>query len=149
RELISKIRHDDPYIAGVRVGQNRPNVARIVLDLKQPIKPQVFGLAPVAAYKHRLVFDLHPLNHADPKLATQAAPTADPPAPTAPSAPAGQAPSSPAQPDVARPNLPDSANSREAAQAMNDALEDFIGKLHRQPQPGSERNVAKAPVKPL
>src|SRR5690606_42016585 len=67
----------------------------------------------------------------------------------APPDPAGQAPSSPAQPDVARPNLPDSANSREAAQAMNDALEDFIGKLHRQPQPGSERNVAKAPVKPL
>src|SRR5690606_29981974 len=102
-----------------------------------------------AAYKHRLVFDLYPLNEADPKLAMQAAPTEAPPAQTAPSDPAGQAPSSPAQPDVARPNLPDSANSREAAQAMNDALEDFIGKLHRQPRPRSARNVAKAPAKPL
>lgn len=66
RELVRKIRSDDPYIAGVRVGQNRPNVARLVLDLKQATKPQVFGLPPVAAYQHRLVFDLYPTVEVDP-----------------------------------------------------------------------------------
>ena len=60
RELVSKVQADDPYIAGVRIGQNRPKVVRLVLDLKQAIKPQVFGLPPVAAYQHRLVFDLYP-----------------------------------------------------------------------------------------
>src|SRR3989344_4378423 len=60
KELVRKVRADDPYIAGVRVGQNRPKVVRLVIDLKQAIKPQVFGLAPVAAYQHRLGFDLFP-----------------------------------------------------------------------------------------
>ena len=58
RELIGKVKPDDPYITGVRVGQNTPTVVRIVLDLRQPVAPQIFTLAPVAAYKHRLVFDL-------------------------------------------------------------------------------------------
>jgi N-acetylmuramoyl-L-alanine amidase len=31
-----------------------------VFDLKQAALPQVFTLAPVAAYKHRLVLDFHP-----------------------------------------------------------------------------------------
>ena len=60
RELVAKVRADDPYIAGVRVGQNRPRVVRLVIDLKQAVAPQVFTLAPVAAYQHRLVFDLYP-----------------------------------------------------------------------------------------
>ena len=58
RELVGKIRPDDPYIASVRVGQNRTRVVRLVIDLKQPTVPQLFTLAPVAAYQHRLVFDL-------------------------------------------------------------------------------------------
>jgi len=37
-----------------------------VVDLKQPITPQVFTLLPVAAYRHRLVFDLYPTQVADP-----------------------------------------------------------------------------------
>src|SRR5690606_8827279 len=40
-ELVSKVRADDPYIGTVRVGQNRPNVVRLVLDLKQPVAPQI------------------------------------------------------------------------------------------------------------
>ena len=60
RDLVGKIAADDPYIAGVRVGQNSPRVVRLVIDLKQPIKPQLFTLEPVAAYRYRLVFDLHP-----------------------------------------------------------------------------------------
>ena len=69
REIVGKVRADDPYIAGVRVGQNQPRVVRLVIDLKQPAAPQVFTLAPVAAYKHRLVFDLYPTEARDPLLA--------------------------------------------------------------------------------
>lgn len=66
RELVAKVRPDDPNIAGIRVGQNAPNVVRLVVDLKQPALPQVFALEPVAAYGHRLVFDLYPENAIDP-----------------------------------------------------------------------------------
>ncbi len=68
RELLGKIRPDDPYIAAVRVGQNQPRVVRIVFDLKQPIAPQVFTIEPVAAYKNRLVLDLYPVQERDPLL---------------------------------------------------------------------------------
>ena len=69
RELVAKVRADDPNIAGIRVGQHAPGVVRLVLDLKQPIAPQVFTLPPVAAYQHRLVFDLYPTQAADPLAA--------------------------------------------------------------------------------
>jgi N-acetylmuramoyl-L-alanine amidase len=69
RELVGKVKPDDPYIARVRVGQSQPRVVRLVLDLKQAISPQLFALAPVAAYRHRLVFDLHPVKEPDPLLA--------------------------------------------------------------------------------
>jgi N-acetylmuramoyl-L-alanine amidase len=68
RELVGKVRADDPFIDGVRVGQYQPRVVRLVLDLKQAIAPQVFTLAPVAAYRHRLVFDLYPSERRDPLL---------------------------------------------------------------------------------
>ena len=66
RELVTKLGQDDPNIAGIRVGQNAPGVVRLVLDLKQPMAPQVFTLPPVAAYRHRLVFDLYPAQAVDP-----------------------------------------------------------------------------------
>ena len=69
RELVGKIRPDDPFIAGVRVGQFLPRVVRLVVDLKQPVRPEQFTLTPVGAYKHRLVFDLFPTQEADPLLA--------------------------------------------------------------------------------
>ena len=68
RELVGKVRPDDPYIAGVRVGQNQPHLVRLVVDLKQTVQPQQFTLTPVAAYGHRLVFDLYPLQERDPLL---------------------------------------------------------------------------------
>ena len=64
RELVGKVKPDDPFIAGVRVGQSQPRIVRLVLDLKQATAPQLFTLAPVAAYRHRLVFDLHPVQGA-------------------------------------------------------------------------------------
>ena len=66
RELVAKVQRDDPNIAGIRVGQNTPGVVRLVVDLKQAARPQVFTLAPVAAYQHRLVFDLYPAEAPDP-----------------------------------------------------------------------------------
>jgi N-acetylmuramoyl-L-alanine amidase len=66
RELVAKVRSDDPTIAGIRVAQNAPGVVRLVVDLKQIIAPQVFSLSPVAAYQHRLVFDLYPTLVTDP-----------------------------------------------------------------------------------
>ena len=91
RELVAKVKSDDPNISGIRVGQNAPGVVRLVIDLKQAILPQVFTLPPVAAYQYRLVFDLYPTQVADPlealiaeKLAdkqtgaTAAAPGSDP-----------------------------------------------------------------------
>ena len=66
KELVAKVKADDPNIAGIRVGQYTPNVVRLVMDLKRPIKPQVFTLPPVAAYQHRLVFDLYPVQEVDP-----------------------------------------------------------------------------------
>ena len=66
RELVAKVQSDDPNISGIRVAQNAPGVVRLVIDLKQPILPQVFTLPPVAAYQFRLVFDLYPAQVADP-----------------------------------------------------------------------------------
>lgn len=66
RELVAKVRPDDPNIAAIRVGQNTPTVVRLVIDLKQEAVPQVFTLQPVGPYKHRLVFDLYPAKAIDP-----------------------------------------------------------------------------------
>ena len=96
RELVSKVQAGDPNIAGVRVGQFSPGVVRLVFDLKRPISPQVFTLQPVAAYQHRLVFDLYPSTPADPleeliqdRLGSpQATPSPSTPLP-APTRPAG------------------------------------------------------------
>ena len=85
RELVAKVKPDDPNIAGIRVGQNAPGVVRLVVDLKQAAQPQAFTLPPIAAYQHRLVFDLYPAEPVDPLEAliaerlrdtTPAAPTA-------------------------------------------------------------------------
>jgi N-acetylmuramoyl-L-alanine amidase len=89
RELVAKVKSDDPNISGIRVGQNAPGVVRLVIDLKQPILPQVFTLPPVAAYQYRLVFDLYPTQVADPlealiaeKLADKQAGASSSPSPT-------------------------------------------------------------------
>ena len=96
RELVAKVNADDPNIAGIRVGQNTPGVVRLVIDLKQAAKPQVFTLAPVAAYGHRLVLDLYPAQPVDPLEALiaerlRAAPTG-PAAALAPASPLAIAP---------------------------------------------------------
>jgi len=66
---VRKVRTDDPYISSLRVAQNRPNVVRLVFDLKQAIAPQVFTLKPVGDYQYRLVLDLYPKVAQDPLTA--------------------------------------------------------------------------------
>ena len=69
RRIVGKVRPDDPFIAGVRVGQYLPRTVRLVFDLKQPVRPEQFALPPVAPYEHRLILDLYPLQEVDPLLA--------------------------------------------------------------------------------
>jgi len=84
KSLVAKVQPNDPYIAQVRVGQNRPGVVRMVFDLKEEIQPQVFTLAPVGDYRHRLVFDLYPAHPVDPiaELLKRPRPAIAPEAPT-------------------------------------------------------------------
>jgi len=104
RELVGKVSNDDPFITGVRIGQFTATIVRLVLDLRQPAKPQVFNLTPVVAgqskFQHRLVLDLYPSQEADPlealiaeRLMGDKTPTPEPAKPE----PAKPAPSSPAK----------------------------------------------------
>jgi len=68
-ELNGKVAAGDPYIDKLRVGRNRPDVVRVVIDLKAEVKPQVFTLKPVGEYGHRLVLDLYPVVAPDPLAA--------------------------------------------------------------------------------
>ena len=68
-KLVRDIKPNDPYISSLRVGQNRADVVRIVIDLKQPVAPQVFTLKPIGDYQYRLVLDLYPTVAQDPILA--------------------------------------------------------------------------------
>lgn len=174
RELVSKVKADDPFIGGVRVGQNRPKVVRLVIDLKQLVNPQVFGLPPVAAYQHRLVFDLHPKHAPDPLLALiqqQPARTAPansaPPSPEVPASGAAASPAAPGprttEPPPARPTPPTSASpgaymqapagdsprgtaqaSADAAEAVNDALDQFVEQLRQTPAGRDTRTAQQA-----
>jgi N-acetylmuramoyl-L-alanine amidase len=69
RELIARISPNDPYVQSVRVGQFQPKVVRLVFDLKQEVKPEVFSLPAIAQYQHRLLMDLYPAVAEDPLLA--------------------------------------------------------------------------------
>ena len=66
QKMISDVSPNDPYIKAVRIGQYTSSVVRLVMDLKAEVRPEVFSLKPVANYKYRLIFDLYPLDTADP-----------------------------------------------------------------------------------
>ena len=68
KDLVAKVKPNDPYVAQIRVGQFQPTVVRLVFDLKEAVKPQLFTLDPVAEYQYRLVFDLYPSNPPDPLM---------------------------------------------------------------------------------
>ena len=68
KELVAKVKSNDPYVSQVRVGQFQPRVVRLVFDLKESIQPQLFSLEPVGSYQNRLVFDLYPTVANDPLM---------------------------------------------------------------------------------
>ena len=68
KDLVAKVKPNDPYISQVRVGQFQPGVVRLVFDLKEPIKPQLFTLDPAGEYNYRMVFDLYPSTPLDPLM---------------------------------------------------------------------------------
>jgi N-acetylmuramoyl-L-alanine amidase len=111
KSLPAKVRDDDPYVKSLRVAQNRPNVVRVVFDLKTEVKPYVFPLAPAGEYKHRLVLDVYPERPRDPLLAL-VAPGPDPigeiaraPVTESPAAAPAEA-EQPSKPEAESPPLP-------------------------------------------
>ena len=87
-QLPLRVQASDPYIAAIRFGTRPPDVLRIVFDLKQEIRPQLFALQPIAEFGHRIVLDLYPLTPYDPLMAFLESRDAAAEAKPAPSAPA-------------------------------------------------------------
>ncbi|KPK30570.1 MAG: N-acetylmuramoyl-L-alanine amidase, partial [Betaproteobacteria bacterium SG8_40] len=69
KQLPEKLATDDAFVSAARVGQFKPGVARVVLELRQKVAPSVFTLQPIGDYGHRLVIDIYPTEQADPILA--------------------------------------------------------------------------------
>ena len=92
-EQIRRVDPHDPFIARMRVGQYRPGVVRLVVELKAPVDPQVFSLAPAGPYRNRLVLDLYPVNAGDPLLPLLRARGEAPAPSTEPVSDSGSAPS--------------------------------------------------------
>jgi N-acetylmuramoyl-L-alanine amidase len=136
KSLVAKVESNDPYIEHVRVAQNRPNVVRLVFDLKEEVKPQVFTLAPVAGYRHRLIFDLYPVRAVDPLSAMIAKENwSDSGVPAATPAPAPQ------------PGAPTAGQAGSDAIAQLEADAARAGSTPAQPQPTAPQSQRPSPGK--
>ena len=69
KKLPGKISTENLYIRSLRIGRFKPRILRLVLDLKNEVKPQAFVLKPVGDYGHRLVLDIYPASPPDPLMA--------------------------------------------------------------------------------
>lgn len=96
--LVKLIGGEDPYIKSVRIGRFKPGVTRLVFDLKDEVKPQLFVLKPVGEYGFRLILDIYPARPADPMMALLEKPKA--PIPETPGMPAEEKRDIPAKPDA-------------------------------------------------
>jgi N-acetylmuramoyl-L-alanine amidase len=72
------------FLRGIRSGRPQADTLRIVLDLRQRMRPRAALLPPAAPYGHRLVIDLYTTD------AVETAPTAAPVTPAPPPAPAAR-----------------------------------------------------------
>lgn len=106
-QLAARIPADNPLVVRARSAQFKPDVVRIVLELRQPVSSRVFVVPPAGEYGHRLVVDLAPEGPA----ASLAAPVVEavpgpgellPPQATAPAA-ASRAPLAQMRPEAVRP----------------------------------------------
>jgi N-acetylmuramoyl-L-alanine amidase len=103
-ELTARIAGSDPYVQQVRVAQYQAKTVRIVFDLKQAVRPEVFSLPAIAQYQNRLVIDLFSAIDDDPLmrfLASYEKSQATPPAVAR--APSLSDPSAPARPRDQKP----------------------------------------------
>ncbi|HXY05982.1 MAG TPA: N-acetylmuramoyl-L-alanine amidase [Burkholderiaceae bacterium] len=118
-EQIKKVDAADPFIARMRVGQFRPQVVRLVIELKTPVDPQVFALDPAGPYRNRLVLDLYPEGANDSLMALlRSAPD------NGPEAGAGQLPSTDVaqgSADAGAGQAPDSATADNAPAPPSDS----------------------------
>lgn len=71
QDISKQIQAADPFIQTARAGQFNGNTVRLVFDLRNEVKPQIFALKPIGEYQHRLVIDLYPASNQqdDPLLA--------------------------------------------------------------------------------
>ena len=71
QDINKQIQSADPFIQTARAGQFNSTTVRLVLNLRNEVKPQIFLLQPIGEYKHRLVIDLYPADSQqdDPLLA--------------------------------------------------------------------------------
>lgn len=135
QEWSARLRADEPFIAGARVSVDASKRVRLVLDLKQATRPQIFSLSPVAAYRHRLVFDLYPTQEADPLLALLKERQLTGPVTSATNA---------AAPGASAALPVGVASGAGSAPGLGDALGDFIGRVNgaRPQTPASSRATA-------
>jgi N-acetylmuramoyl-L-alanine amidase len=168
--LTERIGANDPYVKSVRLGRFKPGVLRLAFDLKAKVKPQVFALAPVGEYRHRLVLDIYPEVPLDPLMALverggappaaapretpKAEPAAGPPKPESP-VPAETA-KTPAPPPQAAPGATTTARAKPPAVSDKRLLIITIDAGHGGEDPGArgrggthEKDVTLAIAKKL
>jgi N-acetylmuramoyl-L-alanine amidase len=68
-QLPSRVQATDPYIASIRFATLPPNILRIVIYVKEGVRPDAFALKPFAEYGYRLALDIYPLTPIDPMMA--------------------------------------------------------------------------------
>jgi len=67
--LPFRLQASDPFIAAIRMTVPTPGSLRLVFELKVDTRWQLFTLAPVAGFGHRIVLDLYPIVPVDPLMA--------------------------------------------------------------------------------
>jgi len=143
-QQIRSIDAADPYIARMRVGQYRPQVVRLVLELKAAVDPQVFALDPVGPYRNRLVLDLYPEGANDPLMALLRAPRdAEPASPAQPEPQASAAPPAQAATGPA-PDATGGATSEAPAPEPGAAAAPASPQASTEPERASARRAARA-----
>ncbi len=66
QKALETLKNDTGVLSRARIGQYRPDTARLVLELKSRSETAAFALPPVGQYRHRLVIDLMPTDADDP-----------------------------------------------------------------------------------
>lgn len=61
-KTLKNFKSTDRFIAGIRPGQFKPNVLRIVFDLKNDVRAEVNYAKPIAQYGHRIIIDMEATN---------------------------------------------------------------------------------------